>query len=283
MTTDSYSPTDAPPPAGPPPARSTGWVALLVTLAGTVAILGLVLQSVLVGISGYGKVGHATYMAAVDGVTALDVETSDADMTVRFGDVQEATLEVSSSGWRRNVEWVLENDNGVLRVTDDRGPWFWPDFGSSRTIAELVLPRELEGVVSADLDLSAGSLNIEGDLDAVGIDISAGSLTFVGASSSLSASVSAGEVDVTTSEVATIDVDVSAGRFIGTFTGAQPTSTTISVSAGDAIVDLPDGEYALAGEVSAGDRTIDVRTNPSSPHTLTVDVSAGDATVRYAD
>lgn len=283
MTTDSYTPTDAPPPASPPPARSTGWVTLLVTLAGTVAILGLVVQSVLVGISGYGKVGHATYMAAVDGVTALDVETSAADVTVRFGDVEEATLEVSSTGWRRNVEWVLENDNGVLRVADDRRPWIWPSFGSSRTTADLVLPRELEGVVSADVDLSAGSVRIDGDLDAVSIDISAGSLTFVGASSSLTASVSAGEVDVTTSDAATIDVDVSAGRFVGTFTGAQPTSTTISVSAGDAIVGLPDGTYALGGEVSAGDRTVDVRTDPTSPHTLTVDVSAGDASVSYAD
>lgn len=278
----SQPPSDAPVSDSRPPRRN-GWVALLVTLLGSVLVIGLVVQSVFVGISSSGATDHATYHGAVDGVTALDLDTSAADVTVRFDAVEEATLDVWATGWRRDVEWTLQNDNGVLRVSDDRRSWFWPTFGSSRTRAELVLPQELEGALAATLQVGAGSLEIEGDLGAVQIDISAGSLTFTGASTSLSAQVSAGEAMVTTSGAETIDVDVSAGRFVGTFTGPQPTTTSIGVSAGDAIVELPDGEYATTGDVSAGDRTIDVRTDPSSPNTLHVQVSAGSATVSYAD
>ncbi|WP_156251873.1 hypothetical protein [Pseudactinotalea terrae] len=287
MTTDMLPTDDAPndAPVGPRQPRRHSWVAILVALIGGVVIIGMVVQAIAVGVNAGSGRHSATYTAAVDGVTHLDITVEAGDLTLTFADVEEASLDVVASGRRSNADWVLENDGNRLVVREDNDWWrFWPDFGTtSRTTATLVLPDELEGAVSADLEVSAGGMDVIGDLTDVVIDVSAGSLTFDGASTSVSSQVSAGEANVTTEGAETIDVQVSAGRFTGTFTGPQPDSTYVDVSAGDAIVNLPDGAYAESGEVSAGDRTIEVRTDPASPHTLDVHVSAGDATVGYSD
>lgn len=279
MTTDALI-EDAP--ITPPPPRRNGWVMLLVTLTGVVVIGALVLQAVGFGLTSGADTRHATYSADVDGVADLDVRVSSGDLTVSFAQVEEATLEVTATGWRSDIDWTFEVDGDRLVVREDGNRWFWPDFGSARSEATLVLPSELEGAVSAALDVSSGQMSVDGDLADVVIDVSAGRLTFVGASTSLEAKVSAGDATVVTSDPDTIAVRVSAGSFEGTVTGAAPRSTTVDVSAGDAVLDLPDAAYAVSGGVSAGDRTIDVRTDPSSEHSLHVQVSAGDATIGYS-
>lgn len=287
MTTDMLPTDDAPTdaPVGPRRPRRNSWVAILVALIGAVVIIGMVVQAVAVGANAGSGRHSASYTAAVDGVERLDIKVEAGELTLTFADVDEASLDVEASGRRSNADWVLETDGDRLIVREDNDWWlFWPDFGSSsHTTATLVLPDELEGTVSADLQVSAGGMVVTGDLTDVSIDVSAGSLTFDGASTSISSEVSAGEANVTTHGAERIDVQVSAGRFTGTFTGPQPESTIVDVSAGDAILNLPDGAYAESGEVSAGDRTIEVRTDPASPHTLEVHVSAGDATVRYSN
>ncbi|WP_420112389.1 hypothetical protein [Pseudactinotalea sp.] len=279
MTTDIRI-EDAP--ITPPPPRRNGWVMTLVTLTGVVVIGALVLQAVGFGIRSSADTRHATYAADVEDVTELDARISSGHLAISFADVEEATLEVTSSGWRSDVDWRFEVDGNRLVVREQGNRWIWPDFGGSRSEAELVLPRDLEGAVSAVLDVSAGGMEVDGDLADVAIDVSAGSLVLVGASTSLEAKVSAGDATVITSDPRTISVRVSAGSFHGTVTGAPPESTDVHVSAGDADLDLPDAAYAVSGGVSAGDRTIDVRTDPASEHSLHVQVSAGDATIGYS-
>lgn len=261
--TDTTIASDAPIDA-PPPRHNGAWVAVLVTLVGGIVIVSIVVQAALTGLTSGGGARSATFTAPVEGVTAIDVEVAASDLVLTFDDVDEATLDVQARGWRADVEWLLEVDNGVLRVSDDRSSWFWPGFGSSRTSAQLVLPQELEGDLSADIGVSAADVVIEGDFGDAVIRVSAGSLEMTGAVSSL-------------------DLEVSAGDATATITGTPPSSTTVDVSAGSALLELPDGTYAVTGEASAGSRTIDVRTDPSSSNTLHVDVSAGDATVVYGD
>lgn len=281
MTSDMLPTEDAPIDTSTP-ARRHNWVSVLVTLVGGVLILGLVLQALLVGVTTGGGQERSSYSVDVDGVTRLDLDASAGDLTVTFAPVAEATLEVQSAG-RTRTDWTLEVDGDRLIVREGN-PWWilLPDFGTSRTTAELVLPDILEGAVSADLEVSAGSMDIQGDLTDVRLDVSAGSLTFHGTSTSLVSEVSAGEATVVTNGPSTIDVSVSAGRFTGTVTGAQPDRTQVEVSAGDVILDLPDGAYATSGSASAGDRLIEVRTDPDSPHLLEVHVSAGDARIGYS-
>ena len=279
MSTDTLTTEDAPTPTDPHRHR---WVSVLVTTLGALLVAGLVIQALGFGLSGGGGTRDDSYSAAVDGVTEVDIDVSVGDLTVTFAPVSEATLDVRTTGWRTARGWTFEVDGDRLVVRDDDRSWFWPSFGRARTVGELVLPSSLEGEVSAHLNVSAGEIRFDGDVTDATIDVSAGSLTFVGASTSLTATVSAGDATVVTSDPSTISVDVSAGRFTGTVTGEAPTSTRVQVSAGDAVLDLPDAAYLLSGTVSAGDRTIDVRTDPASEHTLHVDVSAGDATIGYS-
>lgn len=276
-------PDDVGTPAGGP--RRGAWVAALVVVVGAVVVLGMIVQSVVTTAGSSSGDEQASFTAGVDGVTELDLEIAASSLTVSFADVQEATLDVTARGWNASADWVLEVEDGVLRVADERDGTFqfWPSFGSRQVEATLVLPDQLEGQVDAVVDLSAGDVDLTGDVGELDLEVSAGSLTFTGASESLAAQISAGSATVVTEDPRTIDVDVSAGRFTGTVTGEAPTSTTIDVSAGTVQLLLPEAAYALSGEVSAGDRTIDVRTDPSSPHLLQVDVSAGDATVGYSD
>lgn len=282
MTTDTISTQDAPYDAPPPPRRSNG-VAILVTVLGVALILGLLVQGLAFGVHTAAGTDSSTQTADVDGVTSLDLDTSSGDLAVTFASVNEATLDITTTGASSDGDWSLEVDGDRLVVRQDNDWfWFWPNFGSSRTTAELVLPDELEGVVSAQLSVSAGSMSLRGDLAEVEIDVAAGSLTFEGASTSLDAEVSAGDADVVTSGPETVDIRVSAGRLTGTITGEAPARTSVEVSAGNANLDLPDAEYAVTGGVSAGDRSIDVRTDPASPHQLHVEVSAGDAVIGYS-
>src|SRR5690606_27396171 len=112
--------------------------------------------------------------------------------------------------------------------------------------------------------------------------VSAGNLTLTGARTALAVAVDAGEAPVETEGPESVTVDLGAGRFTGTVTGAPPRTTTGGVSAGGVRPEPPDVEYSLGGQVAAGDRTIDVRTNPTADHALTVDVRAGDAWVGYS-
>jgi len=262
--TDTTIVSDAPIDDARPPQHNGAWVAALVTLVGGIVIVSIIMQAALSGLTSGGGARSATYTASVDGVTAIAAEIAASDLVLTFDDVDEATLEVQARGWRADVEWLLEVDNGVLRVSDDRDLWWsWP-FGSSSTSAQLVLPQELEGDLTADIGVSAADVIIEGDFGDTRIRVSAGSLQMTG-------------------DVSSLDLDVSAGDASATITGEPPSSTTVDVSAGSAVIELPDGTYAVTGEASAGSRTIDVRTDPSSPNTLHVSVSAGDATVTYGD
>jgi hypothetical protein len=285
----STTPTDAPvtPPARPAPGgprRSGSWVAPLLTVIGVVVVLSMLVQGVGNVAWAGGRETSGSWTADVDGVTALDVDLDRGSLTVTFDDVSQARLDVEARGWQADSRWTLEVDDGTLVVEDGDRRWGWGwDLGRGEVVAELVLPLELEGRLDADLDLSAGEMDVRGDLREVDLDVSAGTLRFDGASTSLSADVSAGEAIVTTDGPGELALTVSAGRLTATVTGDQPRETALEVSAGHAVLDLPDGDYDLTGQVSAGDRIIDVRTGSGASATLRVDVSAGSAEVGYSD
>ena len=65
-----------------------------------------------------------------------------------------------------------------------------------------------------------------------------------------------------------------------TIHGRAPRSIDVRVSAGSTDLDLPEAEYRLTSNVSAGELDHELRTNPSSPHAVDVSVSAGSVTLR---
>ncbi|WCM55701.1 DUF4097 family beta strand repeat-containing protein [Microbacterium sp. EF45047] len=216
----------------------------------------------------------------VDGVEAIDVEVGGADLTVRFGDGDQARLEVSGPDARG---WSLRADGGELVVHGpDRGwNWFGPDWLRGGTTATLTLPAELAGA-DLGLDLQAGRIDAEGEFGVVRIDVGAGSLNLEGAATALDAEVNAGRADISLTGVREADYRVSAGRLRAELTSA-PDAVTAEVSAGSLDLTVPDEEYDVRLERTAGSIDSELRSSPDARRTITATVAAGSIDLHRED
>lgn len=289
MTTTPDSPTLAPPaqpPAAVPPAAvppgprrtSSRVVSTIAICAGAVLVLGTVATGIL-AIVRTASVHSDTTTVSAAGATMLDLDVSAAEVTVGYGAVSEATLHVTGTG---AGDWRLERDGDRLVVTSDRdwwGRWGW--FRDPDSV-ELTLPSSAAGL-DADLDIDSGSLRADGDFGGLTLTLDAGSLRVSGTAGTLAADVSAGSAHVDLSGVDDARLSVSAGSVEGRLAGAAPSTMTIDVSAGRVDLDVPDAEYALTSDVSAGGFTHQLSTDPASDHRIDVRVSAGAVVLRPVD
>lgn len=281
ITTPPMPPQPVPPqpaqPSPPPSSPTSGSraVAIIAIVIGAVLVLGTVGWAAASTIFS-ANVRTSTVTAAVTGVDGLDVDVSAGSLRIEFADVDAAELEVRSPfGADR---WTLASDEGELRVESPRFfgmGWLFDGAGD----AVLRLPLALEGL-DADLSLSAGDLTASGDFAELTVDVSAGRAEIEGSAADVSVDVSAGRADLDIAGVREGDLTVSAGDLRASFTGAQPRSLVLDVSAGSLRLDVPEGEYDVQSDVSAGDFENRLRSTPGAASTVTVTVSAGNAELR---
>lgn len=275
IITPPAPPQQVPAPQPPPPAGSSSTskvVAIVAIVLGGLLVLGTVGWAVAATIFS-GTVRTSTATAAVVGVQELDVDVSAGSLRVEFADVDEAELEVRSPfGADR---WTLARDEDELRVESPRFfgmGWLFDGVGE----AVLTLPLSLEGL-DADLTLSAGDLAAAGTFGELSVDVNAGHAELEGSAADVSVQVNAGRADVDLDGVREGELTVSAGDLFATFTGAQPRALELEVSAGSLRVTVPEGEYDVRSDVSAGDFDNGVGSTPGASSTVSVSVSAGNA------
>lgn len=266
--------------------ENTGFkaVAIVTAVIGGIALAGAGTTAAFGAVNAV--VDRADRSATVDasGVTDLDADVSAGDVTIRFGDVDEAELHVTGG----DRDWKLERDGDTLRLHNpDRwwgwgGDWSWFGDWNSDASVELVLPQDLSGLDAA-LDLSAGRLDVEGDFGELDVDVSAGALRLTGSADSVSADMSAGNADVEIADADTASFEVSAGEFIATLTGSAPSEVKVGVNAGSLELTLPDVEYDVTQDVSAGSLDNGLKTSSSARNAVVVDLSAGSVELRAAD
>lgn len=228
--------------------------------------------------AGDGSVLKST-AADVRGVTALKVDVGRGDATVRFGDVTDATMEVTGDG---GGDWTMRRDGDVLRVERPTAPFGWwigSWFGTDPRMT-LTLPRHLEGDLEGDLQLDAGSLTAEGRFSALSARVSAGSLTVDGGADSVTTRVSAGSATLRLDDVTTAELSLSAGELNATIGGSQPDLIRLDVSAGSMDLTVPSGRYDLSKDTSAGSLDARIQTDPASSHRIQSTLSAGGITIR---
>lgn len=229
-----------------------------------------------------------TQSVSVSGVDALDVDVAASNVTVRFGDVDEATLEITGTDDNR---WRLERDEGELVLSNDEnrfgwfgGDWFGSGWFNNDENVVLTLPDALNDEdLDAEFSLGAGSLDIEGMFGEVGINVGAGSLKMDGSATSVEADISAGRATLDLFAVTEADLRVSAGKLEATFADTAPSTITIDVSAGSMDLTVPDEAYNVSQDVSAGSLDNRLDTSSSSRNTIDATVSAGSAVLRPAD
>ncbi|UTT53006.1 hypothetical protein [Microbacterium maritypicum] len=304
MTTDNngaqgeHTPL-TPPPAAPPHApaspsvptpppsgdgRSSGATAVMVVTAvvGGLALLGAggTAAAAAAGTIVSSSRPDSVQSVEVDGLESVDVSADASSMRVEFGDVDEATLAITNG---RGTPWTFERDGDELVVRSPQGVFGWWIGGwfGDEEIAVLTLPESLRGArLDADLNLDAGSLDVVGDFGVLDVSVSAGALDVEGAAKELDVQMSAGRADILLDGVTMADLGVSAGDLTVELTGTPPTQTAVDVSAGTLDLTVPDVEYAITQDISAGTLNAEIEEASSSRRSIDVSLSAGTATIR---
>lgn len=256
--------------------KTIGAITVVIAAFGGVVMLGTAASAAVTGLQQIGpQSGQLT--ADAGGVSAVDVEVGGAEMRVMFDDVDDAELRVEGAS---ADGWTLRTDGGQLEVRGpDRGfDWWSPDWLRGDERATLVLPTDLEGL-DAELTLHAGSLDVVGEFDELGVDVNAGALSLNGDARDLDVDVNAGRAEIELRGVEQAQYAVSAGRVVSTLTTA-PDSLAFTVSAGSLDLTLPDREYDLRRQVSAGSLDSTLDQSSDSTHRIRGTVSAGSATLR---
>jgi hypothetical protein len=274
-------------PAPPSSSRPGRWIAILLIVLGAIGALWAIAGGLVQGFSSHAATSSSTTADAA-GVQELRIDSAAAAFEVRFADVDEATLDVTTTGGPAQ-QWRLERSGDALVVDSDRG-WRWFGFGImfgdrvGEEQAVLTLPAELEhDGVDLTATVSAGSLDASADWGTASVDLSAGNADIGGTADELTVQVSAGEARLDVADVGTVGIDVSAGRVVGAITGDQPDAIEAMVSAGSVELTIPDGSYAVTEDASAGSSEVLVVDDPSATSTIDVDVSAGSVRLRGED
>lgn len=277
--------TDTPPPAGGTPARGASRViAILVIAFGVLVILGAAGSAVFATISA-ASVQTTTRSTPVTGVSGIDVDVAAGSLRIEFADVSEAELEVTGT-WGAD-RWTLSAEGDSLVVSSPQG-WFsdgwgfggWPFGDNGVGNAILRLPQSLEGS-DADLTLAAGELVVaDGSFGDFELDMGAGSARVEASVTDITADVSAGTAELSIRGAREASFTVSAGSLEAELSGRQPQSLELEVSAGSLDVTVPEGEYDVSSEVSAGEFDNRIGSTPGADSTVSVQVSAGKATLQ---
>lgn len=287
MTNTQQGPNERP--ADPPQTESTRIgsraVAITATVLGSIALVasgtGVAYGAVYDSVAGAGS--SATHSESAAGVRSLEIDHEFGELQVVFDPAAaQATLTTQGEIAER---MTLERDGGTLRVVSREdglpfGDWGWV-FGDWRDqYASLTLPASMEGA-DLTIDSGAGFLHAEGDFGAVEVSNGAGEVQVSGSAESAVAEIGAGHVQFSLDGVETVDADVSAGGFTGDFTGEAPSSIVVDISAGGADITVPDEEYRLLQDVSAGEVDQgDLRVASDAPRVIDVTLSAGGVTLR---
>lgn len=263
----------------PPPARTAGqpWITIALAVFGGLALAG---TGATAAVAASGDLNRTDTVQRVDvtGVEDLDLNASASNVRVEFGDVDEAELSVRGG---RGGAWIIERDEDELLVRSPDtwfGWWFGRWFDDDSTVV-LTLPKELEGI-DASFVLSAGGLDVTGAFGELDVEVAAGDLNIDGSARSLEADVSAGGADLLLDGVDEADLSVSAGDLAVELTGNPPSTVTIDVSAGSAELTVPEGEYDILQNVSAGELDNRLEQSPDSRNSIEVTLSAGSVTLR---
>lgn len=285
-TTESPGIPPVPPlptaPAPRPPSGGSGSakvIALVAIVIGSLIAVGGVVSAAASTLTS-ASVRTTSRSAAVAGVDALDVDLNAGSLRVEFSDVSDAQLTVTSG--TSADQWTLRRDGDklVVHAPDGRFRWWGGWFGHGNGNAVLLLPQSLQRA-DASFDVSAGALTARGDFARLTLSAGAGQLTVSGSADEVTADMSAGRADLRLADVHRADLEVSAGDLNAVLTGEQPQHVKLSASAGAMRVTVPQGQYDVRADTSAGSFHNRIGSTPGAASTVDVDVSAG--TIELSD
>jgi len=302
----SSAPSSSPPPPGGggaptgpagklPPLRSapsagpSRWIAVLVAIVGVVAMAATLVPAIWSS-SARSVGGTISSHASVAGIQDVSIVANGEDVTIGFGPVDEATLDVEARGVVPGT-WELEARGSTLHVglidSLAGSPWgIGTDVGQGDRSVRLTLPFALQGAVGLDATSTAfASMRIGGDFGRVRLTAGDGELSFSGAATSVEAMAMSGgslEIDakvkeelvVTSATSDDVPWDWSDGGSVD-FTGSAK-KAQIDVGSGRASVRASIAE-TIAASATSGSLSIELAGAP--PKVTTIALESGFATL----
>lgn len=247
----------------------------------TTVLGGEELTENVLGLESGGGENAALQTAAVDGITAIEVDAEAASFTVKFADVEEAELDVQYAAvGARGGDWVLRSDEEELVVERTGGSWIGVGRGGDRVT--LTLPNSLSesGRLTGDLSLSGGELRAEGVFSQLDVDVDAGFLKFDGDAGLLDLSLSAGRADMRVGDARSASIDTDAGQANVQLTGRTPSRVEISAEVGKVNMKLPEAEYRVEARTELGAFDNQLTVDDASPYLVRVDAELADVSLR---
>ena len=203
------------------------------------------------------------------------------DVEVTYGDVQSPVFEYDHrrpdarmTQELNNGEWVID-----VRTTTNFGPRF--DTRELNTVV-LTLPQDYSPA-DLNVDVTAGSLEVEGNFGDVDIRTTAATTDLEGSAEDLAFRMTAGRLQATSLDIAgDVLVSGTAGEISMDFV-ELPRGMDVDVTGGETNVAIPRGEYQISAEAMPGTVRQGVDSISGADRHYRFSLTAGDLNLTYSD
>lgn len=271
--------TQVPPPAEASPRKSHALRTTLIVIGSVLLLLLLVSVAVNI-ITALTRTDASGTYTVTEPFETVRVDVDASNVNVSFGNVDEPSITFDQGDSNRAVTFEQEVRGVELRiVAQTRGGFFpfgiWP-WGMDTSRLDVVLPAELnDGSLGIAVSSAAGNVSLDGAYDDVTLELTAGNLDLSGSATALSIDATAGDVRVDDYTASDVRIDTTAGNVMLDF-AELPDEITASSVAGDQEIVLPDGEYRIETDTTAGEVSIDAPSDPDAARTYSFSTVAGD-------
>ncbi|MDF2918235.1 hypothetical protein [Microbacterium sp. NPDC086615] len=261
----------------PPPAQTSRRgtvlaVSIVTIVVGAIALVGTVGGTAITAAATLADTRSGVQAGSVSarGLTDLSVDVAGGSLTIEYGDGADATLE---AGDARRGGWTFERTGDTLRVSSPRGAFVDWDRSPGAT---LTLPRSLKGSpLDGRIDVTGGTLDLDAEMRALTVNLAGGAVDLSGSAETLAVTVAGGAATADVEDVDTATFEVAGGELTAGLSGATPSRTTVTVTAGSADITLPDDEYRVVNQDGIGSVDNSLRTSSSAKAVVDVEAALG--------
>ncbi|KTS03710.1 hypothetical protein [Microbacterium testaceum] len=261
----------------PPPAQTSRRgtvlaVSIVTIVVGAIALVGTVGGTAITAAATLADTRSGVNAGSVSarGLTDLSVDVAGGSLTIEYGDGTDATLE---AGGNRRGGWTFERTGDTLRVSSPRGAFVDWDRSPGAT---LTLPRSLKGSpLDGRIDVTGGTLDLDAEMRALTVNLAGGAVDLSGSAETLEVTVAGGAATADVEDVDTATFEVAGGELTAGLSGATPSRTTVTVTAGSADITLPDDEYRVVNQDGIGSVDNSLRTSSSAKAVVDVEAALG--------
>ncbi|KDP91520.1 MULTISPECIES: DUF4097 family beta strand repeat-containing protein [Clavibacter] len=273
--------TTAPPetasgPTAPRPDRALR-VALIATgSAALVLVAGIAISQ---AVSAAERVDGSQDSAVADPFDRLGVEAGDADVTVRYGDVEQAHIDFTAGDTGLTETHAVDDGQLLIKLSSPAWRPFDLSLGATEgATIDVLLPEADQGLPALEVQSTTGDMDVSGFFGDTTLTSTDGDILITGATADLTLGTAAGAIDARNVYVA--------GELLATSTAGEarlilddaPSAMTVE-TAGDQLIRIPVGAYDIRTSAPMGEATNTLGSDPDSTYPYRFSSASGDIVI----